>query len=93
MLQRKCPSQWIHAGYRIAVYTEKYGSAKTQKIFIGEEITYQLKGEEEWRTAYIEDLLVEQNIILLGPRYITLDSIAALRYHRAWTKPRSHRRL
>ena len=65
---------------------ERYGKARTEKIFIGEEITYKLKGEKEWRQGYIEDLLVDEKLIVLGNRYVKIDEIAAFRYYRPWTK-------
>lgn len=65
---------------------EKYGRAKTQKIFIGEEITYKLKDEKTWNTGYIEDLIVDEKVIVLRDRYLKLDEIAAFRYYRPWTK-------
>ena len=65
---------------------EKYGKARTEKIFIGEEITYKLKGEKEWRQGYIEDFLVDEKMIVLGNRYVKIDEIAAFRYYRSWTK-------
>ena len=34
---------------------EKYGSPKTQKIFIGEEITFMLKGDNEWKRKNYND--------------------------------------
>lgn len=66
---------------------EKYGKAKTEKIFIGQEITYKLKGNDFYHTAVIEDLLVDKNIIVLGDRYTSLANIEALRYNRSWVRP------
>ena len=65
---------------------EKFGKAKTAKIFIGEPVTFQLKELEEpvWYTAVLEDLWVEDSILLLGPRYIHLNKIQALKYERGW---------
>lgn len=65
---------------------EKYGQAKTQKIFIGEEITYKLKDDKSWNLGYIEDLIIDEKVIVLGDRYVKLDEIAAFRYYRPWTK-------
>lgn len=65
---------------------ERYGKAKTQKIYIGEELTYKLKDEKEWRTGYIEDFLVDEKMVVFGDRYVKIDEIAALRYYRPWTK-------
>ena len=38
---------------------ETYGKAKTEKLFIGQGITYQLKDSEDWHFVVIEDLLIE----------------------------------
>lgn len=65
---------------------EKYGSAKTKKIFIGEELEYRLKGTDEWRLGVIERLIPEQEIIVFGDRYINMKEIEALRYRRGWAK-------
>ena len=56
---------------------EKSGKAKTEKIFIGETLTFQLKEQEEpfWYTAVVEDLFVEDSVVLLGPRYIHIKNI------------------
>lgn len=63
---------------------EKYGSPKTKKLFIGDEINYKILGDEVWHTGYIEDLLVERDIITLDDRYVQLKDIEAFRYQQAW---------
>lgn len=65
---------------------ERYGKARTEKIFIGEELNYKLKGEKEWRQGYIEDFLVDEKLIVFGDRYVKIDEIAAFRNYRPWTK-------
>ena len=67
---------------------ERFGKAKTEKIFIGQAVTFQLKeqGEPTWYTAVVEDLFVEDSVVLLGPRYIHIKNIDALKYDRGWTK-------
>ncbi len=65
---------------------EKYGSAKTKKIYIGQEITYKLKNDEYWYRGVIEDLNVEKNWVTLGDRYVPLDSIEAFRRPIGWSK-------
>ncbi len=65
---------------------ERYGSPVTQKLFIGDALTYRMEGDELWYDGYIEDILVEEKIVLLGQRYLPLDTIAALRWDR--TGPR-----
>lgn len=65
---------------------EKYGSAKTKKLYIGQEITYKLKNDEYWYKGVIEDLRVDTNLIVLKDRYIALDSIEAFRRTVGWSK-------
>lgn len=67
---------------------EKYGKAKTEKIFIGQPLTFQIQelGEPVWYTAVVEDLFVKDSVVLLGPRYIHIKNIEALKYDRGWTK-------
>ena len=61
---------------------EKYGSPKTEKMFIGHSFSYKVKGDDAWRHAYIEDLLVDQDVIQLGRTYVKLEDIEAIRYDR-----------
>jgi len=61
---------------------EKYGKAKTEKLFIGDEFTYKLKDSPQWHTAVIEDLHIEQNKIVLAYGFIELEQIEALRFYR-----------
>lgn len=68
---------------------EKYGNPNTTKIFIGQSVTYRLKGDELWRFAYIEDILIEENTILLGNRYVNVESIDAFRYEKRFAKAAS----
>jgi len=66
---------------------EKYGSPRTEKLFIGDAITYQLKEDDMWYSGQITNLLVDQNIISLDDRYVQLENIDAFRYQRGWAKP------
>lgn len=61
---------------------EKSGSYKTQKIYIGEEITYRLHGDDYWYHSAIRDLLVDEKLIVFHDRYVHMDSIAAFRWDR-----------
>lgn len=61
---------------------EKRGVAKTKKIFIDAELTYQVKGDDYWYRGAIKDFLVEENIIVFYDRFVHVDSIAAFRYDR-----------
>lgn len=66
---------------------ETYGKVKTEKIYIGTPITFQLLGTEVWQNAYIEDLRLEDSLLVMPDRYVKLGQIGALRYNRSWTKP------
>lgn len=66
---------------------EKYGSPKTKKLYIGEDIHYKLEGDEIWYRGYIDDLLVDREIIALEDRYINMNDIEAFRYDRSWADP------
>lgn len=66
---------------------ERFGSAKTKKIYIGEEINYRIKGDKTWYTGVIQDLLIDENIILLQERYIRIDDIEIIRERKTWSKP------
>ncbi len=68
---------------------ETRGKVKTQKIFIGDEIHYKVRGDELWHTGYISDLLVEENVISLEDRYVKLEDIEAMRWYRPWSKAAS----
>ncbi len=59
---------------------EKYGRAKTEKFYIGDPVTYQVQGEDIWHTRYIEDLLIDRDLIMFDDRYVALDDIRAFRY-------------
>lgn len=65
---------------------ERYGKPKARKIFIGEEITYRLKGDKTWYTRVVEDYRLDQNMIVAVDRYIKVDEIEVLRFERAWPK-------
>lgn len=65
---------------------EKYGSPKTKKMYIGQEINYKLKNDEVWYRGVIEDLNIERNWIVMRDRYVPLDSIEAFRRPKGWSK-------
>lgn len=71
-----------HAHAQKALQIERYGSAKTEKIFIGEGIEYRLKDSEDWRYAVIEGFNLDQNLIILADRYLDPLKIDAFRYYR-----------
>lgn len=65
---------------------EKYGNPNSQKIQIGTMLDYRLKGEEDFREGYIEDLRVKDSLIVFGDRYVKVHDIAELRFPRTWGK-------
>lgn len=65
---------------------EKYGSAKTRKIYIGQEINYKLKNDESWYRGIIEDFNIEKNLIVLPDRYVSVDSVEAFRKTKNWSR-------
>jgi hypothetical protein len=65
---------------------EKYGSPKTQKIHIGEVLTYRLAEDDHFTTAYLEDIRVEEGLLQMGEYYVKVDDIVELRYERRWAK-------
>lgn len=66
---------------------ERYGSPRTTKLYIGDEFTYKVYGDDLWRTRQLEDLIIDRNVIVLDDRYVNLKDIEALRYRRGWTQP------
>lgn len=74
----------IHAQKLLQI--EKYGSPRTTKIFIGDPITYQLRGAEGFHSGYIENIRIEDSLLVLADRYVKVYDIAALRYDRGWPR-------
>ncbi len=59
---------------------EKYGKTKVQKFYIGDELTYQIKGDKKtWYSGTINDFLVDDNIIVFENRAVNMDDIAVIR--------------
>ena len=67
---------------------EKYGKAKTKKYFIGEELTYQLEGDDDWYTEVIQDILVEEESLLFPSRLIPISEIRKIKSfkNRRWSR-------
>lgn len=57
---------------------EKRGTTKTKRFYEGDEITYRLKGEKDWETATIIQMIPQQNILVLDKIYVKVDEIDAL---------------
>jgi len=65
---------------------EKYGKPQAEKMFIGDLLNYQLKGEDFFHSSYIEDIQVEDSLLVLGDRYVNVYDITALQYERGWPR-------
>ncbi|MCB0570814.1 MAG: hypothetical protein KDC66_13655 [Phaeodactylibacter sp.] len=65
---------------------EKFGNPRTTKMYIGDPITYQLRGQEGFHSGYIEDIRMEDSLLVLADRYVKAYDIAALRYDRNWPR-------
>ncbi|MCH2081636.1 MAG: hypothetical protein MK226_04555 [Saprospiraceae bacterium] len=65
---------------------ERSGKSKNIKIFIGEMIEYKTYDSDDWSIGVIEDLLIDEDVVVLGNRYIQLSNIQKLRYARSWTR-------
>lgn len=68
---------------------ETYGNIKkTRKYYIGDEMTYQLKGDDLWYTLAIERIIVEENIVVFKDRFIKLEQIRAIKsfHNRGWSQ-------
>jgi len=74
---------------------EKVGSLKTQRYYIGDEVIFQLEGEEDdyWYRERIIDILVEANSVLFTNRVIKISSITKIRSFkdRGWSRNLSSR--
>lgn len=67
---------------------EKYGSLKTQRYYMGNNMTYRLKGDKTWYRAKIENIRVEDKIVIFNNRYVELKDIMAIKTYqnRAWSQ-------
>lgn len=61
---------------------EKRGKAKTKKFYLGEEITYKLKGSKDWNTDVMLDIKVKDNIIVFSERYVKVSDIKAIKSYK-----------
>jgi hypothetical protein len=59
---------------------EKYGKTKVHKFYIGDELTYQIKGDKKtWYNGTINNLLVDEKIIVFENRAVKMSEIIAIR--------------
>lgn len=62
---------------------EKLGKAKTEKLPIGTEIEYLLAENEDFLRGVIEGFNFEEQLLVMGDRYVKLSDIVALRFDRS----------
>lgn len=65
---------------------ERYGKPQSERFFIGDMLTYQLRGDDFFREGYIEDFRVSDSLIVFGDRYVKVDEIEMLRFPRQWSR-------
>jgi len=59
---------------------EKYGKTKVTKFYIGDELTYQIKGDKKtWYKGTITDLIIDENLIVFENRAVKMKDITAIR--------------
>ncbi len=76
-----------------ALMLEKSGSFKTTKFYIGDPLVYKLKSDkDQWLREYITEIYVDDGLLGLENRVITVDSIYAIRtgHNLRWAKTISH---
>lgn len=61
---------------------EKRGTIKTKKIYLGEPLTYRLKGSKDWQTETIIDIKVEEELIIFSDHFIKVSDIKTLKSYK-----------
>jgi len=62
---------------------EKYGKAKTQKIYLGEQLTFQLRGSKDWYSEILVDLKPKEQILVFTNRYVKVGDIVAIKTYKS----------
>jgi hypothetical protein len=67
---------------------EKRNSAKTDKIPVGSQLIYQIKDDDIWYEATIEDIQPEDGYLVLHNRLLNVNDITAIKTYenRAWSR-------
>lgn len=63
------------------IQLEKANKAKTIKFYVGQEITYRLKGNADWYTSTITDVQMDSQRVALDLKYMPVSNIAAIQLH------------
>lgn len=61
---------------------EKKGKIKTKKYYLGEELTFQLKGGSDWYTDVMMDIKVEKEIIVFSERFVKVSDIKTIKSYK-----------
>ncbi len=61
---------------------EKRGKVETKKYFLGEELTFQLKGGSDWYTDVMIDIKVEDEIIVFSERFVKVGDIKTIKSYK-----------
>lgn len=69
------------------VQLERSGSLKVKRYYIGDELTFQLNGENYWYVETIQDILLKDNLILFSNRGVKPEEITAIKSfkNRRWS--------
>lgn len=68
---------------------EKRNSLKTQRYYIGDEVVFQLEGDDDfWYREKIKDILVDANSVLFTNRIINISKITKIRSfkNQSWSR-------
>ena len=72
-----------HVDAQKVLQLEKINSLKVKKYYIGDVLTFQLKGEgNTWFTEAIEDIYQEKGMVLFAHRAVDVEDITAIRSFR-----------
>lgn len=74
----------FHCQAQRMLLIEKVNSARTQKIYEGMFLQYQLAEDEDWYQGEIMELRPDIQAIVFEDRIVSVDKIVRLRQRRAW---------
>ncbi|MEM6963499.1 MAG: hypothetical protein AAF573_01955 [Bacteroidota bacterium] len=77
-----CMLMSVFASAQKVLQMEKRGKIKTKKFYLGEELTFKLKGQKEWLTDVMLDIKVEEGIIVFPERFVKVSDIKALKSYK-----------
>lgn len=61
---------------------EKRGKVKTKKFYLGEEITYRLKGSKDFITDVMIDIKVEEELIVFSQSFVKIGDIKTIKSYK-----------